>query len=92
MAMRDFLDNEVYLGHVRQARDFARSVVCWMLNYLAHVADVVESLKSHPVGVPSRADLLKSLDVDSIHSIPTIRQVLRRLPSEFPCVQDWLMS
>jgi hypothetical protein len=79
------VDEEVYLGHLRQARDFARSVVCWMLNYLGHVASVVGP--SPPVGVPSRADLLMALDMVRK---PEMISLLRGLPNEFPCLQDWL--
>jgi hypothetical protein len=78
-------EKEIYLGHLGQARNMARGVVCWMLNYLAHIAD---SLDPGTTSVPSREDLLALLDLDP-QTIRETTAVLRAVPPEFPHVKEW---
>jgi hypothetical protein len=89
-ANSDLPTNEIYQGHLRQARDFARGTVCWMLNFLALVASVTPSASSTP---PSRKDLLKLIDLDvSVSSISQITAALASHAEGFPFRSTWLME
>lgn len=78
-------EQEIWLGHLTQARDLARGVVWWMLNFLAHAAD---SLPPGATRVPNREDLLGLLDLDPQNRLGTTA-VLQNVPPGFPCVEDW---
>ena len=79
-------DKTIYLGHLSEARDFARSTVAWMLNYLGQVA---QDLAGAPDAVPTRDHLINVLDLDRNGRRQTAK-VLQWLPAEFPNVKDWL--
>ncbi len=77
---------EIYHGHLTEARNFARTIVVWMLGYLGHV---VEHLPGGTQTVPSREDLLSVLDMGN-ESRHHTAAVLEKLPTTFPNVEDWL--
>lgn len=82
--------DEIYQGHLRQARDFARGTACWMLNFLAQVGSVTSSGSSH---FPGRKDLLKLIDLDvSALSISQITAALAKQGQGFPFRSTWLMD
>jgi hypothetical protein len=76
---------EVFLGHLGQAREIARRVVCWMLCYLVHVR---KTCPSSSVGLPTREDILLSLDMDD-PSRARLSTLLATLPEGFPHIPDW---
>jgi hypothetical protein len=82
----DLADREVYLGHLSEARDFARCVVLWMLHFLDSVAKV---LPEDATDVPDRSTLLTLLEWDQ-DDWRRLTPALRGLPTSFPNVPDWL--
>lgn len=80
-------ESAVYTGHLRQARNFARGVVCWMLNYLGRVA---EALSSNAEETLRREDLLRLLDLKP-STRSQISAILGSMPAEFPLAPEWLM-
>lgn len=81
----DLADRKIYLGHLAEARDFARCVVVWMLHYLGHLA---RSILPGTAGVPSRDDLLNLIDLESDRHRYSAA-MLNSLPPTFPHVKDW---
>lgn len=77
---------EIYPSHLSEARDFARAIVLWMLNYLHHV---VEHPPGEPQALASREDLLAVLDMDDKSRRHTA-SVLQNLPADFPNVKGWV--
>lgn len=73
---------EVYAGHLREARDFARRTLVWFLEFLAIVQDVI-SQDQNNINYPKRNLLLKLLDMDATER-SQLEALLRILPSGFP--------
>lgn len=76
---------QAHLGHLGEARDFARCIVVWMLHYLVHLARTVPPGGGTPL---SRKDLLTLIDPKS-KSIGYAATILQSLPT-FPYVREWL--
>jgi len=76
----------VSFGHLKQAREFARAVVLWMLGYLNHVID---RLPEGTGAFPSRDTLLSLIDADT-DSRAHIGFLAQAVPAGFPDVADWL--
>jgi hypothetical protein len=82
----DLAEKEIYLGHLGEARDFARSIVLWMLNYSALV---VEKLPKEGTGAPTREDLLHLLDLEHGER-QHMMTLLGTVSDEFPSITEWL--
>lgn len=78
-------NRDVVFGHLSQARDFARMVVLWLLNYLDHVVDYFSGKRT----IPRRDELLGILDMDT-EFLDRNPDLARRLPPTFPCVPGWI--
>jgi len=77
---------KMYLGHLSEARDFARCIVLWMLHFLSCIA---KSLPANNTEIPSRSALLAVLDLN-VDERKRMMTVLQSLPSDFPNVQEWI--
>lgn len=81
----DLADKKIVKGQLREARDFARGVVVWGVQFLDHIAK-----NWSPEGrIPSRDDLLLLLDMSSETRL-SLSQLLQNLPPAFPSVEEWL--
>jgi hypothetical protein len=74
--------NEVYSGHLREARDFARRVLIWFLEFLAIIQDEISQSQSN-IKYPKRDLLLKLLDMN-VTERSQLKALLQILPPEFP--------
>ncbi len=77
---KGLLQQTIYLSHLREARQLARSGVVWFLRYLEH-------LQSHcgdgPGMFPERRELLAVLDPKTSNSA-RVKQLVALLPDNFP--------
>jgi hypothetical protein len=78
--------NVVQAGHLRTARQFARSLMLWFVRWLDEIALRADG---DPARLPKRRDLLQFLDLES-DSRSHIKWLAESMPSEFPRVSDWL--
>lgn len=78
-------DREIYLGHLGRAREMARRIVLWMLQFLSHIRS---NWPASDVGLPSREDILRVLDM-STQSRAKTSGLLIRLPADFPNTSEW---
>jgi hypothetical protein len=84
---RDLLDQEIYVGHLRDARHLARRCLLWFLNYLDHI--LTEFGKSgQSERLPAREDILSVLDLDGGSRL-RIKRIIESLPPGFPNVAAW---
>jgi hypothetical protein len=79
---------EVYVGHLRNARDQARETLLWFLHYLDWIQTKI-SANSPAEEFPTRGEILSLIDLDE-HARNRLGQIMKTLPSEFPSVQSWL--
>jgi hypothetical protein len=79
---------EIYAGHLRQARIFARGVVWWMLNYV----DLASKLVTHGGDKKNlRQAVLKFIDLElAVSDVSGLSRNLEAASSRFPFVADWL--
>jgi hypothetical protein len=80
----DISDKTIYLGQLSQAREMARSLTFWLLQYLAHMRN---SLPAGP-DLLSRESILSLIDMDRKQR-SLIATILKSLPDEFPHVASW---
>jgi hypothetical protein len=82
------IEEHVYVGHLHNARDLARKTILWFLRYLQAIQEA--ALKEQTEGsVPTRDEILMIIDLDRSSRL-RLSQLMPTLPSEFPCVQNWL--
>jgi hypothetical protein len=83
----DLSDREIYYGHLGQAREMARALTVWMLEYLKHIA---KSLPGESE-LPSRQAILAAIDLDEkSRSLASV--LLASLPKDFPKTEAWAES
>ena len=80
----DVSNQTIYLGQLGQAREMARALMVWMLEYLRHVRHALPSGSE----LPSRETILNTVDMDE-QSRPLVATVLASLPKEFPNIGAW---
>lgn len=79
---------QVFAGHLREARDLARRTLFWFLHYLDHIQ--VSSLNGQPVeNIPSREEILLLLDMNE-RSRGRLSRLIEKLPTGFPNVSEWM--
>jgi len=79
---------QVYVGHLRNARNLARRTLLWFLHYLNYIQARFSS--SQPTkGIPTREEILALIDLDPDSRV-RIAQLVENLPSEFPYVSEWM--
>ena len=79
--------SKVYIGHLRQARNFAKQTLLWFLHYLAYIqANLPQDTQIEKI--PNRDDLLLLLDLDQ-NRRARIGPFVNILPPQFPCVSKW---
>jgi len=76
---------QVFEGHLAEARDMARGSVLWMLNYINHAVRSAQAVNGR---LPSRDDLLTILDVAWDYR-ERAAAFWQGLPATFPQVTDW---
>jgi hypothetical protein len=77
------LKQQVYVGHLREAREFARRCLLWFLHCLDHI--LTEAAKSGSTRVlPSRENILSVLDLND-----GAKRVIELLPTGFPSISTW---
>lgn len=79
---------EVYVGHLRNARDQARETLLWFLHYLDWVQTEI-SANLPAEGIPTRGEILSLIDLDE-HGRNRLGWLVKILPSDFPSVRSWL--
>ena len=79
----DAMSKQVMKGHLRQAREMARSLFVWFTAFLSHI---LKSADDPDSSLPTRQQLMKLIDSD----LMTLMKFARTLPDEFPSVEDWL--
>lgn len=79
---------EVYVGHLRNARDQARETLLWFLHYLDWVQTLI-SANLPAEGIPTRGEILSLIDLDE-HARNRLARLMQILPSDFPSVRSWL--
>jgi hypothetical protein len=79
----ELLKPQIYVGHLREAREFARKCLLWFLHCLDHI--LTEVAKRGSTGVlPSRENILSVLDLDD-----GAKSVIDLLPTCFPSISTW---
>lgn len=78
----DIIDNEIFAGHLQEARNMARESLLWFLKFLEQVQ------KHYPqdignLGLPERKELLYLIDTD-LGSRERLKVLLDKLPKNFP--------
>lgn len=83
---REFTD-EIWESHLYHARDMARRILFWFLNFLKISHAALES--TNPQGYLNRQEILAAIDfgTDTIHSLSNI---LGSLPPKFPNNSSWI--
>ena len=79
---------QVYIGHLREARDLARETILWFLNYLAAIQESIPVNQSTKV-IPSRPDIHTLLDMDK-KSRDSLSKLMGDLPPAFPYNNEWI--
>jgi hypothetical protein len=80
-------NKEVYWGHLREAREFARSSVNWFLNLLADIK-VKFPYELSEGQYPDRDVILSLIDMNEAQRSQT-RTLINNLPAGFPYVKAW---
>ena len=78
---------EVYAGHLRDARDFARKTLLWFLNCFSAIQAAIPEENSS--SFPNCEDVLLLLDIKQETRI-RLTKLVGRLPEHFPQVPEWL--
>jgi len=78
----------VYWGHLREARDFARSSVSWFLNLLVFILDNVPENQSVIKQYTDRKVILSLVDMNEQQRAQAL-SLIDTLPQGFPCVEAW---
>jgi Apea-like HEPN len=78
--------NDVQAGHLRTARQFARSVMLWFVRW---IDEIVSTAAGDPARHPKRRDLLRFLDLET-DSRNHIKWLAESMPPDFPRVLSWL--
>ncbi len=77
---KGLLEQKIYVGHLREARQFARSALQWFLRYL----ELVKSQRdANNDLLPKREELLAMLDFDE-SARNRLSQLVKVLPTGFP--------
>jgi hypothetical protein len=77
------LKQQVYVGHLREARHFPRRSLLWFLHCLDHI--LTEVAKSGSIRVhPSRESVLSVLDLSD-----GAKRIIELLPAGFPSISRW---
>ena len=77
------LRQQVYVGYLREAREFARRCLLWFIHCLDHILTEVAISGSTQV-LPSRENILSVLDLND-----GAKRVIELLPTGFPRVSTW---
>jgi len=77
------LEQKVYVGHLREAREFARRCLLWFIHCLDHILTEVANSGSTQV-LPSRENILSVLDLND-----GAKLVIDLLPKGFPSISTW---
>ena len=78
---------QVFSGHLRDARDLARRTLLWFLHYLTHIQASI--LNGQPVeNIPNREKILLLLDMNE-RSRGRLSRLIEKLPTGFPNVSEW---
>jgi hypothetical protein len=80
------VSEEIYVGHLREARNIARRTLHWFIRYLDHIQTQMPSAKEEKV--PTREDILTLLDLDHSGRL-RVGKLVESLPSGFPNVPEW---
>ncbi len=86
----ELLDQKRTVKHLCEARSLTRRTIVWFMNYLDHVLDQTSINERNNVGLPTREDLLKVLDLSE--SRKKIGHLLSILPEDFPQSSSWFDS
>jgi hypothetical protein len=78
--------SDAQAGHLRTARQFARSVMLWFVRW---IDEIVSKAAGDVARFPKRRDLLRFLDLEA-NSRSHIKWLTESMPSDFPRVPSWL--
>jgi hypothetical protein len=78
----EILKKKVYVGHLREARIFARETALWFLRFLDHVQANYQNAPRN-MGLPERKDILTVLDMKPGRRAK-VGWLLGTLPEDFP--------
>lgn len=79
---------EVYWGHLREDRDFARRSLNWFLSLLGTIQDEI-SRQGNAAQFPKRDVILGLLDMNEGQRSQT-RTLIDILPPAFPYIEEWI--
>ena len=83
---REFTD-QIWESHLYHARDMARRILCWFLNFLRIAQDTLESTNPH--GYLNRQEILAAIDLGST-TIKSLSNISGSLPPKFPNNPSWI--
>lgn len=82
----DEFEQQVWAGHLREARDLARRCLLWFLN-LAQL--VIQACSTDlPDGIPKREEIMALIDLDP-NAIDRMAKVIALAPPVFPAIKAW---
>jgi hypothetical protein len=82
------LEQKIYVGHLRDARNLARRTLVWFLRYLDNVQRRYQEVSQPDGSLPTRKELLAAIDLRE-DSRARISQLLNILPDKFPRNEAW---
>jgi hypothetical protein len=82
----DEFEQQVWAGHLREARDLARRCLLWFLN-LAQLA-IHACSTDLPDGIPKRQEIMALIDLDP-NAIDRMAKVIALAPPVFPAIKEW---
>lgn len=75
--------NEIFKGHLREARRIARNSVVWVLNFLAIIHKELAQENIPLENYPKRGEFLSLLDFNK-SGLERLRMLVEKLPKNFP--------
>ena len=81
----DKFDNQIFTKHLYKARQLARELLLWFLNFLSAIQNNIDQPNCNKY---SRKNLLKS--IDHAEDIKSSKNILDIMPKGFPRIPEWI--